>query len=301
MTARTVSMGAPFGWLMKALDVGRKQPKALFGGFGLLLLVAAVPSVLQLGTQTLFPTATTALMVVYGLSLLLSLLLMPPLSGSAFRLLHACESGQPAAASDIFAGIRTPGFALRMILTMLLVVAGYLLVFGLLFALLPGKDFFIELFTRAIATPPGGQPDMTGMPDFPPSFLLWFLGAMAAVLVLSNAYMLAFARAALNERGPVPACVDGVLGTLKNLLPFTLIALAAVVVGFVAVLIVSVLLVLVVGLLAAMSPALAIAVAVPIYFGLMLVMYVIAFGYYYHAWRDIYGEPVVAPEDALVA
>ena len=35
MTARTVSMGAPFSWLMKALDVGRRQPRALFGGFAI--------------------------------------------------------------------------------------------------------------------------------------------------------------------------------------------------------------------------------------------------------------------------
>ncbi len=301
MTARTVSMGAPFGWLMKALDVGRKQPKALFGGFMLLLLVGALPSLLQLGGQTLFPGSTTLLYTVYGISAVVSLLLMPPLTGSAFRLLHACESGQPAVASDIFAGLRTPGFALRMILTALLVVLVYMLVFGLLFALLPGKDFFIELFTRAAATPPGGQPDMTGLPDFPPSFLLWFLGAMAAMLVLSNAYMLSFARAALNERGPLAACVDGLLGTLKNLLPFTLIALAAIVAGSIAAVLIAVLAALVLGLLAAMSPALAIAVGVPIYLGVMLVMYVVAFGYYYHAWRAIYGEPVAVPEDALVA
>jgi flagellar biosynthesis protein FliR len=64
---------------------------------------------------------------------------------------------------------------------------------------------------------------------------------------------------------------------------------------------VSVVVVLVIGLLAKLSPALGIAVGVPVYLGLMLVFYVVAFGYYYHAWRDIYAEPVVVAGDALVA
>lgn len=301
MTARTVSMGAPFSWLMKALDVGRRQPRALFGGFALMLLLAMIPSLMQLAGQALFGPESTTLIAIYGLSVLLSVVLMPPLSGAAFRLLHACETGQPASATDIFAGFTAPGFALRMIATMLLVLLGYLVVFGVLIALLPGKEFFLELAARFAVVTPGGQPDMTGLPPFPPSFLLWFLAAMAALLVLSNAYMLAFARAALNDRGPLGACVDGTVGTLKNVLPFTLIALAALVVGFIAAMIVSVVAVLVIGLLAKLSPALGIAVGVPIYLGLMLVFYVVAFGYYYHAWREIYAEPVAVAGDALAA
>jgi hypothetical protein len=40
-------------------------------------------------------------------------------------------------------------------------------------------------------------------------------------------------------------------------------------------------------------------VGVPIYVGLMLMLYVVAFGYFYHAWQDIFGEPAVAPEDSI--
>lgn len=299
MTARSVSMGAPFRWLMKALDVGRKNPKALFLGFFLMLLVGLVPGGMQIAGQAVFPPASGALMAIYGLSFVLSLLLLPPLVGAAFNLLHACERGQPASATDIFDGYRDLSFAVRMWLTMVLVMLMYVVALGLLFALLPGKEFFVELMVRAAATPPGGQPDMTGMPAFPPSFLLWLLGAMFVVVVLSNVYMLAYARAALNQCGPVQSLLDGFAGTLRNLLPFILIAIVVVIVGFVLLMILGLVAGLAIGLLAALSPVLAAAIGLPIYIGLMLMLYVLAFGYYYHAWQEIFGEPAAAPEDSI--
>jgi len=301
MTARSVNMAAPFRWLMKAVDVGRKQPRALFGGFALLMLVGMVPSVLQGLAQVMFPTSPALLMTVYGAVIGLSLVLLPPLSGAAFRLLHHCETGQPAQASDIFEGYRDRGLALRMILTALLLILAYLAVFALLFTVVPGKEFFAELFLRAAATPPGGQPDMTGMPPLPPSFLLWMLLAAALLVVLGNAYMLAFAQAALAGHGPVASVGSGLAGTLRNLLPLVGLFLAACIVGFVLILIFAILVAMVAGLLAMISPALAMVLLVPVYLVLMLVIYVVMFGFYYHAWIDIFGEPVAAPADALEA
>lgn len=301
MTARSVSMGAPFGWLMKSLDVGRKNPKALFLGFFLMLLVGLVPTALQMAGQAVFLASPGAMMAVYGLSFVLSMVLLPPLVGAAFLLMHACERGQPAIATDIFHGYRDLSFAVRMWLTMLLVLLMYVLAIGLLFVLLPGKEFFMEFMTRAAAAPPGGQPDMAGLPAFPPSFLLWLLGAMFVVLVLANVYMLAYARAALNQSGPLQALLEGFMGTLRNLLPFILIALVVTIVGFVLILILVLVAGLAIGLLVALSPVLAVVVGLPIYVGLLLMLYVVAFGFYYHAWQDIYGEPAVAPEDSIAA
>lgn len=301
MSIKSVSMGAPFNWFMKALDVGRRQPKALFGGFALLMLVGLVPSVIQVGGQALLGSSPTALAVVYGLSLVLSLLLMPPLLGSAFRLVHACESGAPAGATDVFAGLRDRAFVVRMLLCMAVVVLAYLALFGALFALLPGKEFFMALLPRMVGLQPGEQPDLTGLPPFPPSFLLWLLAAMATVMVLQYAYMLGFARAALNGRGPLASFGDGLLATLKNVLPFLAFTLAAVVVGTVALLLVALVAGVLVAVLSAVSPALGIAVAIPLYLGAMLLIYVLSFAFHYHAWRELFGEPVAAPEDALEA
>lgn len=299
MTARSVSMAAPFRWLMRALDAGRRQPRALFGGFALLLAVGMVPTLVQMLVQALFPESTGLLVLVYGLVLGLSLVLLPPLSGAAFRLLHDCETGQPAQASDVFNGYRDRAFAARMILTSLLMMAIYVAALALLFTVVPGKEFFAELFIRAAATPPGGQPDMAGMPPLPPGFLLWLLAAAGLLVVLGNAYMLAFAHAALGGHGPVGAVGDGFLATLRNLLPLAGVALVVSVVGFVVLIIVGIVLGLVSVVLGMLSPVLAMMVVVPVYLLLMLAIYVVMFGFYYHGWREIFGEPAARPADAL--
>ncbi len=299
MSIRTVSIGAPFGWLMKAVDVGRKNPRALFGGFALLLLVGLVPGVIQMAGQAMFPASPGVVMTIYALSLLLSLVLGPPMVGSAFVLMHACERGQPAGATDIFDGFRDRSFAVRMWLTALLMLVIYLGVFVLLYFVMPGKEFFGELMIRSAGLAPGQQPDLTGMPAFPPSFLLWMLLAGLVVLVLSNAYMLAFARAALNARGALAATLDGFVSTFKNILPFLAIAIVLTVVGTVAIVILALVAGIGLGLLMAISPVLAVIVGVPIYVGLMLLVYAVAFGYYYHAWTASFAEPAVARDDEL--
>lgn len=301
MTARTVSMGAPFRWLMKAVDVGRRNPRALFGGFALLMLVGLVPSAIQFGLQMLLADSPQLMMAIYLLVLLASVVLMPPLTGGALRLLHACETGQPASATDVFAGYGDRAFAVRMILTALLLILVYVVVFGLLFAVMPGKEFMVELFARSLATPPGGQPDMTNMPAFPPSFLLWMLGASAVLMVLTHAYLLAFTHAALGGHGAPGAVAQGFMATFKNLLPFIGFSLVVMVVGFVAMLVLALVVGLLAGVLMLASPVLAGMVLLPIYLGLMLVMYVVMFGFYYHGWREIFGEPAADPMDAIAA
>jgi hypothetical protein len=303
MTVKSVDMGAPFGWFLKALDVGGKNPKALFGGFLILLLVGVLPSLVQLGIEHGLKPSLDVLLMVYGVIMLASLLLMPPITGSALRLMQACETGRPASALDVLDGYRDGGFAVRMILTSLLLLACYVAVFALLWLLMPGKEFMIELFARSAATPPGGQPDMSGMPPFPPSFLLWLLGAFALLMVLSHVYLLAFAQAALGGQGPVAATAQGFKAVLRNLLPFIGFTLVAMIVGMVVLFIVALVLGLVLALLAAASPVLAIVIGAPVYVVLMLGLYVVMFGFYYRAWRDIFGEAPEPPPvaDAIVA
>lgn len=299
MTARTVGMGAPFRWLMKSLDVGRRQPRALMGGFAILMAIALVPSVIQIAVQYGMQPSPSAMVAVYGAVMLLSLVLMPPLFAGGFRLIHACETGQPASATDVLAGYRDMPTAVRMVLTGLLLSVTYLAIAALLL-LLPGGQFFGELMAVAMTTPPGGQPDMTGL-EAPSGMLLWMLAAFFAVMIVGNAYLLAFAQAALADRGPVAATTDGYVAALKNILPLLGFALAVLVLGFIVLLLVVLVLGVLVGLLAVASPVLAVVVAVPVYLGLMLVMYVVMFGFYYHAWRDIFGEPVVEPGDSIAA
>lgn len=303
MTTRNVSMGAPFDWLLRALDVGRRNPGALFGGFALMLAVGLVPSLLQFAGDALVAGNPAVAMSIYLVSLAVSLVLMPPLFGAAFRLLDGCERGVPVSAAGIFDGFRLPGFAVRMIVVALIFVALYLLVIGVLYVLLPGKDVLKEIFMRALATPTGGQPDLSGLPPPPGGLIWWLLGAMFMFVLLGNAYMLAFAQASLGGRGAVESVGDGFSGAFRNLLPFLGFAIVAAIVGVVVLLVVALILGLIIGLLAAISPVLAALVGIPLYVLLMLGLYVVIFGFYYHAWRAIFGVPAAEPaaDDGIIA
>ncbi|PZO08024.1 MAG: hypothetical protein DCF27_09680 [Lysobacteraceae bacterium] len=298
-------MGAPFRWLMKAVDVGRRNPRALFGGFALLLAVGLVPSVVQLVSQFALADSPALMWSVYGLSMLASLVLLPPVMGAAIRLLHRCETGQPAAAFDLFDGYRDTAFALRMVLTVLLLMAIYLAVFVVLYLLLPGKEFFVEAMVRSMAAPPGGQPDMTGMPELDPSvlptMLLWVLGMVVAVFALTHAYMLALTHAALGGHGPLAAVSAGFKAMVKNVFPLLGFTLAMMVVGFVLTLILVLVVALLATVLALVHPILAGVVILPIYLLAALAMYVVIFGFYYHGWREIFGEMAADPMDAISA
>ena len=302
MTVKNVSMGAPFDWLMKGLDVGRRNPGALFGGFLWLLAVGLLPSVIQIAGDALAAPGSAAYIAAYALSLVLSLVLMPPLMGAAFRLLDRCERGEAVAASDIFDGYRLPGFARHMVLLSLAFVAVYVVALAALLLVLPGKDALLAIVARMAAAPPGGQPDMSGLAPPPGGFFLWLLGAMFLLTLLGNAYMLAFAQAALRGRGVLDTLRDGFAGALRNLLPFLGFAIAMAFVGFVLLLIAAVVIALVVGLLAMASKLLAVAVAIPLYLVLMLALYVVMFGFYYHGWREIFDLPAAtATDDTLAA
>ena len=305
MTARTVSLGAPFGWLMKAIDVGRRNPRALFGGFAILMVVGLVPSVVQMLAQFALADSPALMWTVYGLSMLASLVLMPPLTGAVIRLLHHCETGQPASAFDVFDGYRDMAFATRMVLTALLLLAIYVALFGLLFVLLPGKEFFVEAMARSMAAPPGGQPDMTGMPDLDPSllpmFLAWMLGMFAVIFLMTHAYMLALNQAALGGHGPLTAMASGFKATLKNVLPLFGFTLAAMVIGFVVMLLLVMVIALLGTVLAMVSPILAGVVLLPMYLLAALAAYVVMFGFYYHGWREIFGATTADPMDAIAA
>ncbi len=302
MSARAVDMGAPFSWLMKSLDVGRRNPGALFGGFLLVMVVGLVPSALQFGGDAVTTPMSAAWIAAYALSVVASIVLMPPLMGAAFRLLDACETGAPARASDIFDGYRDTAFAVRMILLALAFMAVYVVALGLLYVALPGKEALVEIFQRVMSTPNGQTLDTTGLQPPPGGILLWLLAAAALLLVLGNAYMIAFAQAALAGRSPGAALADGFAGALRNLLPFIGFAIVAFIVGMVLLLIAGVVIGVVIGVMAAISPTLAFIVGVPLYLVLMLGLYVVMFGFYYHAWREMYGVPAApAAPDAIVA
>jgi hypothetical protein len=119
---------------------------------------------------------------------------------------------------------------------------------------------------------------------------------------MGGVYAIGFGQVALGGRSVGAALSDGIAGTLRNVLPIVLLALLAVAAVFALVLVVGIvggILALVGGLV---HKALAMVLVMPVYLGMLLVVYVVTFGVMYFMWRDICGEPPApeAPRDDLI-
>lgn len=287
--------GAGLRWLMNALNLGGRNPRAVFGGAALLMLVALVPTVVQLVVQEGLGIHDQAIVLgLVGFSLLYSLLLMGPLSAGYLRVLHAAETGAPTRATAIFGVFGPGGGAARVVLVLLGLTVLGLLLFGLL-ALVFGGDFFAQLGSLMVAletAQPGTTPDLPPLPDG--------FGALLGLLVLlgmffNGAYAVALGQVALGGTGPGAALGDGLLGALRNLLPLLVLTIVVMVAGLVALLVVSLVVVLLAFLGGLVHPVLGLALAAPVYVVVMVGVYVVAFGVTYWIWRDVCGG---APADA---
>lgn len=305
MATRAVGPGKGWDWLMRALNLGSQNAKALFGAAALLLVVALVPTALQMLFMRGGATAPNpALMGGWVLfAVLYSLLVMPPATAGFLRVIHAVETGAQTRATAIFEGYRNGAgrmIALCVILMLLAIVvlAGMLALFGGHF--LQGLEQFVAAAQSAAASA-SGKPQLPPLPDG--------FGTLLGLLVIfglffNGVYALSFGQAALGSRGIGESIRDGIVGTFKNLLPLLVLLLVVMVAGVVAMIAAG----LVMGLLAVIGglvhPVIAMLLVVPVYLALLLAIYVIAFGVMYFMWRDICGDTTstqALPADQLQA
>ena len=295
MTARAVGPGAGIDWLKQAVNLGRNNPRAIFGGAALLLLALFVLVIgasvgLVLLSMAVKPDGTVS----SALSLLLAaamMALMAALMVGYLRLLDAVEGGRPASAADVFSGFVDKTAALRAIGFMLiLMIAQNTLVFGLVGVLAPefGSWYLQNL-----------QASMSGVPQAPPTSLPSGFGTVMVVMWVIGLFCYAmqsigFGQIALRDRTIVGALSDGVSGAIRNLLPllvlFLVVVLAAVVLA-----VAFVLLAVLAGVAAKLVGTwLLVLIGIPLYLVLVVAMMVVMFGVMYFMWRDVCGEAPVA-------
>lgn len=298
MTPNAVDLAAPFRWLARAFDVGRRNPKALFGAIALVMAVVFAISVLQMMLQAGAQASTTGVAVVMALSTVISWVVMPPLFGGVFRVLDAAERGRPVVSTDVFNAFSQGQGGKRLVLTSLVYSLAYLALLALLL-LTPLGQFFREYFAIALATPVGGEPDQAAilalMQKTPPTAILWLPLAALGIGAWLHASMLALATAALREASVAECVVAGLLAMGRNFLPLLGFSLALMVGGTLVFFLLALVGGLVVGLLSLISPVLGLVVLLPLMGLLMLATYALLFGFYYHAWRGIFGDEPEAP------
>ncbi len=291
MGTRAVEVGAGIGWLKRALDLGRSNPRAIFGGAALLLATMfagaiglSLVLVLVAAALDADPTASLAVSLIVGLGIVA---LMAAMMVGYLRLIHAVEQGRPASAADVLGGFTDMAASGRAIgFMLLLTIAQYVLIIGLVsvFASDFGSWYVDSLKASMSGQPP--QP-MTALPQgFGTAFVL-----MMAVGVFSYAVQAVglgqIANAGVGIRG---AFADGVAGAARNLLPFLVFLLLMVLACIVLVMGVA-LLMTIVGLLAkVVGMWLLVLVGIPLYLAFLLAMMVVMFGIMYFVWRDICGD-----------
>jgi len=304
MTARTVGMGAPFRWLMKSLDVGRKNPKAYFGAIALFMVAVMLVSGVQALAKAMLMDSFAALMAVYAVTSLAALIVMPLMSGGIYRMLEASDRGLPTKATDVFSAFGRPEDARRLVLVSLVYSALYLLVIALVYQTAVGK-FLVEYFTIAMAMQPGSEPDVQAITELfgrAPEGLVWSMLVLSmAALLWSNAYMFALTVAALRDDGVLASAGAGAMAVLKNVLPLLAFIFVLGIVGFIAMFLVMLVVMLLAVALAMVSPILATLLMIPLLVLMLVVMYALMFAFFFHGWRDIFGEPVVDPGDSIAA
>lgn len=302
MTTRALGPGAGIAWLKQAVNLGRNNPKAVFGGAALLLLTIVV---LAIGLSVLVGLLQAALKPGPGGSMALGLVVMVPillllaaLMVGFLRLIDAVENGRDARASDVFAAFRDTGTSLRAIgFVVLLAIVQNVLIVALVGLLAKGVgSWYLQNMQASVAG--AAQAPMTSLPD---GFGIAFIVVLVISLFGYAVQAIGLGQIALRRSSVGSALADGVSGAAKNLLP--LLVLAVVVVAACIVLALGIaLLAMLIGVLAKIAGVwLAVVLGVPLYIAAVVAMYVVMFGVMYSLWRDVSGDGEAPRNDAVAA
>lgn len=288
MTTRALGPGAGWSWLKQAINIGRHNPKAIFGAVALLAVVALIPSVIQLCLQYGAGLGPEAILTVVGAMGLVMIVLYPLLIGGLLRVIDASENGRPTRATALFDTFKAGSGAGRLIGFGVLMTLIYIAAFVAVIAVF-GQGFlawYMELLSAGMQGGTSAPPPVTSLPEGFGTVMA--LGTLVG-LFFFGVYAIGFGQVALGGRGIGAALADGVVGTLKNLLPILVLAVVAIVLVLVFTLIVGLigaLLALIGGLV---HEVFAFVLLIPLYFAMILVLYVVMFGVVYFMWRGICG------------
>ncbi|KAB8198480.1 hypothetical protein FKV24_001855 [Lysobacter maris] len=296
MTTHATGPLAGLSWLVRGINLGYRNARATFGAAAIVMMLSLVPNLLQVLAQSLFQPGGSGSTIIAALTTVLSIVILSPAIGGYLRLIDACEHGRPAHASDILqpfarggGAFQLIGFGMLMTLACVAIAAVVIAPFG------NGLDEWYEQIVDLSRQ--GGQIDPDKVPE-PPEGLAQLLGIGSVVgVILSGIYAIGFGQVALGHVGVGAAIRDGVIGTLKNLLPMGLLAIAT---FFGSMLLLLVLAAVIGPIAAAIHPSLLFVLMVPPYLALLLALHVVMFGVMYHFWRDVCGDGT-PPRDDQVA
>lgn len=290
---RKVEAGAAITWFTRAVDVGGRDARAVFGAGVLgvvLFMVVGVLAAVVAGISMASglapgqkPDMAGAMPWVLFLVVLMSAL-WPVVAGGMQQVLHDAEAGTPVSVGGIFAGFRRvwplSGLAILPVAAFAVTFVNYR-VFG-------GPDYFREYMAMMEVAMAGGTP----VPPQAASPAGLFLAGMLLAIVQNTLQVITVPLVQLSGRGTLGAIVDGLRMMARN--PGAVAV--ALLMGFAA-MIVAALVAVIGGLLLAVLAGLLPILGIPLLLLAALVfaavLFVVYSGVAYFAWRDQF-----APADA---
>lgn len=285
---RKVPLSGGVGWFTEAINLGRRNPKAVFGaallfiatlyGLGLLFILPVI-ALVRSGEAVDLQKVLGAMIPLF----LVLVLILPILLGGLMHVIREAEAGRPVRARDLFAPLRQRKAGQLALLG--LIQIGLALVAGVLVVALAGGDYWRD-YLEAMRGAMSGSVPVVPQPDHPGLILLLQLvfNYFSYAIMLFGVPLVLFSGAGLGDavKSSLRASVANVGTNLLAALLFVVgVVLAALLVGLL------ILLVATVGSL--IHPLVGVVLSLGLYlvFGAMLL--VVLVGGSYLAWRDTFG------------
>ena len=300
MNVRKVPVAQGVEWMKEAVNMGRRNPRAVFGAavlflctlyFASVLAVLPVASRLQGRSELSFGES-----IAVGIPLFVVLtLVMPVLLAGLIHVMHEAEQGRPTRARDLFAAFGH-GRA-RPLMTLGLVQIVFNLACVALIVVLTGPSYWAESM-KALQGALSGHYVVPPEPDHP--VLLFFVNMLQLAFNYFSAalMLLCVPLIALSNVGIVESLRLGLRASLVNF-GANLVASVVFIAGFVAAaLVVTLVTAVVVGIAALIHPVLGAMAALAVWAVFAVVVLVVLVAASYYAWRDMFDAPVASPADA---
>lgn len=304
MDIRVLPVGQGLAWFKQAIDLGSRNPRAVFGA-ALLLILALYTAAMLLAlvlavmvgageaTQGSAPDMRLVMAVAIPLTLLV-MFLVPILLGGLMHVVREAEAGRPVRARDVFAPLRSAqgrSLALLGLVQVAMTVVG-----GVVMVAIAGSDYWRDYMQAMQLVMTGAQPTMPQPANGGLLFVVQLLfNYFSYALMLFSIPLMLFSGNSLGEalRNSLRAAVRNVgPNVLAGVLFIGALLVAALVVGLVATLLAT--------LGGAIHTALGGALGMLAMLGFAAVVLVLVVGAAYLAWRDTFGDASLPPPAPLV-
>jgi hypothetical protein len=291
MEVRKIPVAQGLAWFRAAIDIGARNPKAVFGAsvlfiatlYGLAILLGVVAVALTRGggadaqpDMVLFASIFVPLFI--GL-----MVIMPVLIGGLMHVIREAEAGRPVRARDLFAPMRSPRVGTLALLG--LVQIGFAILGGVVAIAIAGADYWQDYF-GAVRGAMGGQMPVVPQPRHP--------GLLMVVQLAYNYFTYAVMLFAVplvlfSGQGIVESVRNALRASVRNV-GANLVAAGLFVAGTVVAAIIMVLLSMLANVIGALvHPMVGTLLSMLILLAFVSALLVVLAGGAYLAWRDTFG------------